>query len=57
MTKDIITAQEIITIREQGRVVWVEPRNLVVRVDGFKRYRITKASIDTLRHWNNGKVN
>jgi len=57
MTKDIITAQQIITIREQGRVVWVEPRNLVVRVDGFKRYRITKASIDTLRHWNNGKVN
>lgn len=52
-----ITAQEILTLREQGHVAYVYPRLGKVEVDGYQVYTITQASMDTLKHWNNGKVN
>ena len=52
-----ITAQEILTLRDNHHPVFVHSRSKRVSVDGFKIYYITAASLAVLRHWNNGKVN
>ena len=57
MIRGIITAREILTLREGQHVAYVYPRLKKVKVDGYKIYTITAASMDELKRWNNGKLN
>lgn len=36
----VISQQQIDELRESGHVVFIYPRKQIVRVDGFKRYRL-----------------
>ncbi len=53
----IITANEVLTLREQNHVAYIYPRKHEVHVDGHKRYQITSGSMDMVKHYNNGKLN
>jgi len=52
-----ITAAEIVYLRRHGHIAYVYPKLQEVRVDGFRRYSITKEELAALRQANNGFEN
>jgi len=53
----VLTSNQIFDMRQQGRAVFVHPKKLLAVVDGFKRYQVTRATIDMLKKYNYGKIN